>query len=813
MKTKNQGRTFSIRTALLTFSIIATCLTAGVSLSMNFYVDRQFAESAAKNVFATMAEKIDEHIRAMDSRSGNIVNQLTRIEQLISKHDKKNRHQKLVLLTSIMKKNKLLYSVYITSPDGTFFQVINPESNANIRKNEGAVSQDRWIVVDIDEHNGKKIRTARFLDRSLGVRTLTHTPTTFDPTKRPWYQMALKNPGLVRTPPYFFSPFPAMGMSYTRKLDGSGIVITVDILLNELNTLLNNETLLPRSQAIIFNDVGTVIAHNSMQPKDRIGKESTQTWNPAVIRKLPHHKLQDIALSKDQRGTIQILDIEGESHFAYVEELSKLHGGREFIGFLAPVADTLKPYMKDVYIAMLAILGMLLLLIPLIWKMAGFIINPINALARESEKIKQRRYSDVSLVPSTIKEITVLSQSLISMASSIGEHVQMQHNLQDSFIRLIAEAIDQKSPYTGGHCKRVPKLSAMIAQAASDTHTGPLKNFALVGDEQWREFLASGWLHDCGKVTTPEYIMDKATRLETITNRIHEIRTRFEVLLRDAEITYWKTLAMGTCDPDKLADTLRATQQELQEEFAFVAECNIGSEFMNPEKMERIRTIAQRTWIRTFDNRLGLSHVELQRYPSSASPLPFREHLLADRPEHIIPRPVSDKARAEASGFTMDIPEELYNQGEIYNLCIPSGTLTPEDRYKINEHVIATIRMLETLPYPANLARIPEYAGAHHETLIGTGYPRKLKGEQISIPARILALADVFEALTASDRPYKEAKKLSEAVKILHSMVKDEHIDADLFHLFLSSGVYLDYARKFLKPAQIDHVDIEKYLC
>ncbi|MDD4650238.1 MAG: hypothetical protein PHO79_09540, partial [Desulfoplanes sp.] len=652
-----------------------------------------------------------------------------------------------------------------------------------------------------------------FLDQNLRVRTLTHTSTTFDPTKRPWYQMALKHPGLVRTPPYFFSPFPAMGMSYTRKLDGSGIIITVDILLNELNTLLNNETLLPRNQAVIFNDVGTVIAHNSMQPKDRIGKDSTQTWNPAVIRKLPHHKLQDIALSKDQRGTIQILDIEGESHFAYVQELSKLYGGREFIGFLAPVTDSIQPYMKDVYIALLATLGMLLLLIPLIWKMAGFIINPINALVRESEKVKQRRYDDVSFVPSTITEITALSHSLISMASSIKKQVQMQHNLQDSFVRLIAEAIDQKSPYTGGHCKRVPKLSAMIARAATDTHTGPLKTFAFTGKGQWREFLIACWLHDCGKITTPEYIMDKGTKLETITNRIHEIRTRFEVLLRDAEITYWKALATGTCDPEKLADTLRATQQELQEEFAFVAQCNIGSESMAPEKRERIRTIAQRTWIRTFDNRLGLSHVELQRYPSSASPLPCREHLLADRPEHIIPRPVSDKARAEASRFAMDIPEHLYNQGEIYNLCIPSGTLTPEDRYKINEHVISTILLLETLPYPDNLARVPEYAGAHHETLIGTGYPRKLKGEQISTPARILTLADVFEALTASDRPYKKAKKLSEAVKILYSMVKDGHIDADLFHLFLSSGVYLDYARKFLEPAQIDHVDIEKYLC
>ena len=813
MKTENQGRTFSIRTALLSLFIIATGLSAGVSLGVHLYFDRQLAESTAKNVFVTTAEEINEHILALDHYSSNLVNQLAQINPLISKTDKKNHHQELVLLTSFMRKHTFLASIYITYPDGTFFQVINPENNAGIRKNTGAAPQDRWIVVDVHKHDGERIRTSRFLNQNLRVRTSTHTPTTFDPKNRPWYQMALKHHGLVRTPPYFFSGLPTAGLSYTKKLEGSGIIITVDILMDELNTFLNNESLLPHSHAIIFNDAGTIIAQNSMHPTDRIGKDTTQNWSPAVIQKLPLHKLQDIALTKDQRGTLQFLDIQGESHFAYVQELSKIHGGREFIGFLAPVADTIQPYMKEIYIALLATLGIQLLLIPLVWKMSGFIIKPINALARESEKVKQRRYKEVSFVPSTITEIMTLSRSLLSMASSIGKQVKMQHDMQDSFVRLIAEAIDQKSPYTGGHCKRVPKLSAMIAQAATDTHTGPLKTFALVGHEQWREFLAACWLHDCGKVTTPEHIVDKGTKLETINNRIHEIRTRFEVLLRDAEITYWKARATGTCDPVKLEYILRTTRQELQEEFAFVAQCNIGSEFMAPEKIERIRKIAQRTWTRALDNRLGLSHIELQRYPSPAPPLPCREHLLADRPEHIIPRPVSDKAREESSAFAVDIPEHLYNQGEIYNLCIPKGTLTPEDRYKINEHVIATIRMLETLHYPDNLAKIPEYAGAHHETLIGTGYPRQLKKDQISTPARILALADVFEALTASDRPYKKAKKLSEAVKILGFMVKDGHIDADLFHLFLQSGVYLNYAKKFLDPAQIDTVDIGKYIC
>ena len=160
----------------------------------------------------------------------------------------------------------------------------------------------------------------------------------------------------------------------------------------------------------------------------------------------------------------------------------------------------------------------------------------------------------------------------------------------------------------------------------------------------------------------------------------------------------------------------------------------------------------------------------------------------------------------------MHVPKNLYNRGEVYNLTITKGTLTYEERFKIQEHIIMSIKMLEQLPFPQYLKKVPEYAGAHHETLIGTGYPRGLKKEDMSIPARIMAVADIFEALTASDRPYKDAKTLRESIKILHLMVKDKHVDADIFELFLKSGVYLEYAKKYLKKEQLDEVNIEDYL-
>jgi HD domain len=191
-------------------------------------------------------------------------------------------------------------------------------------------------------------------------------------------------------------------------------------------------------------------------------------------------------------------------------------------------------------------------------------------------------------------------------------------------------------------------------------------------------------------------------------------------------------------------------------------------------------------------------------------PIPALEKLLDDKPEHVVARPPT-AASDPRFGFKMDVPEYLYNHGELHNLCVSRGTLTPEERYKINEHIMQTITMLDAMPFPKNLKRVPEYAGTHHETLTGKGYPRRLRAEQLSIPARIMAVADIFEALTASDRPYKKSKSLSEAIEILWGFKRRGHIDADVFDLFLTSGVYLRYARRFLAPELIDAVDIEKY--
>ena len=408
-----------------------------------------------------------------------------------------------------------------------------------------------------------------------------------------------------------------------------------------------------------------------------------------------------------------------------------------------------------------------------------------------------------------------LVEALASQAAvSIDNHqlIEAQKQLLDAFIELIAAAIDAKSPYTGGHCQRVPELTKMLTRAVCDSDWEAFKDFNLTEDE-WYELHIACWLHDCGKVTTPEFVVDKATKLETIYDRIHEVRMRFEVLKRDAEIEYLKARLEGG-DQAKLKAAYEAELKELDADFAFIGECNVGGEFMAPARIERMQKIAQRKWTRTLSDRIGISLAERQRREREPEkPLPAQEALLQDRYDHIIERDATDLMPPDNKwGFKLKVPERKFNLGEIYNLSIGRGTLTDEDRYKINDHIVQTIVMLEGLPFPRHLRRVAEYAGGHHEKMDGTGYPRGLKREQMSIPARVMAIADIFEALTAADRPYKPPKTLAESIKIMGFMVKDRHIDPDLFRLFLESGIYKEYAEKYLKPDQIDEVDVTPYL-
>ena len=331
-------------------------------------------------------------------------------------------------------------------------------------------------------------------------------------------------------------------------------------------------------------------------------------------------------------------------------------------------------------------------------------------------------------------------------------------NLFESFIKLIATAIDKKSPYTGGHCERVPEIAMLLADAVEKTKSGKYKDFAMTEEERYELFIAS-WLHDCGKVATPPHIVDKGVKLETITDRIEVVDTRFEVLKRDAEMEFLnkqiKFLKNGTKNGvlNKAKSDLGKTIKQLNDDQAFIQKTNHGGEFMEPNDQERVADIGKYKW----------------------------------------------NLKGKKINFL--------DKTDIRNLQIPKGTLLPEEREIINDHIVITIDMLEKLPYPKNLRNVPEFAGGHHEKLDGTGYPKGLKEEEMSTQAKIMAIADIYEALTAEDRPYKDGKKLSQAMRIMGYMKNDYHIDKDLFKIFVKSGVYKQYAEKYLSDDQLDDID------
>ncbi len=385
--------------------------------------------------------------------------------------------------------------------------------------------------------------------------------------------------------------------------------------------------------------------------------------------------------------------------------------------------------------------------------------------------------------------ISICNLITISLENRISEANYKQ--LLESFIEVLARAIDAKSPYTGSHCQKVPIITRLLATAAVEQKEGALKDFELNADDWYALHIAS-WLHDCGKITTPEYIVDKATKLETICNRIHEIRNRFEILRRDAHILYLQKRLANTDNKENLQAEFVARVKQLEEDFAFVAECNKGDNELSPADLKRLDKISEQHFVRYFNRMLGLSWAERNRVKDpELYARPAEEMLLQDRPDQMI---------------------EHYNRGELYNLKIPQGTISKEERQKINEHIEVTINMLEALPFPKELSHIVEYAGCHHERIDGKGYPRGLKGDQMSVPAKIMAIADVFEALTARDRPYKEPKKLSEVLSIMRDMKNSGHLDPDLYEVFIKSRVYMDYAEQYIEKSQIDEINPEEYL-
>lgn len=377
------------------------------------------------------------------------------------------------------------------------------------------------------------------------------------------------------------------------------------------------------------------------------------------------------------------------------------------------------------------------------------VLQLINARSKTGKKVLAFSKLDQQIVES------LASQAAVSITNR--NLIEAQKQLFDSLIKLIAASIDEKSPYTAGHCRRVPIITRLLADAACHIDKGPLKNFNLTDDELY-ELEVAAWLHDCGKITTPEYVVDKATKLETIFDRIHLVDMRFEVLKRDALIKSLSTrLEKAGISTDYIDKDLHQYLDMLDEDRAFLHECNVGKESIGDADIANITRIAAYVYVKSSCTN-----------------------------------------------------ETFLSEEEVQNLKIHRGTLSVRERHIINNHVKVSAHMLESLPYPKNLQRVPEFASTHHERMDGKGYPKGLNGEQMPVQCRIIAIADVFEALSASDRPYKKAMPLSQCLTILGEMKLSGHIDPDLFDVFMHEKIYQTYAAEHLDKQCIYNIDVNK---
>ncbi|CAN2039232.1 hypothetical protein GMMP15_1110019 [Candidatus Magnetomoraceae bacterium gMMP-15] len=369
------------------------------------------------------------------------------------------------------------------------------------------------------------------------------------------------------------------------------------------------------------------------------------------------------------------------------------------------------------------------------------VLQLLNAQDRDTQEV----------IPFSSDYIDMVA-SLASQAAIALTNAQLIQNLKKlfySFIQSIATAIDEKSPYTGGHIRRVVELTMMIAEKINVTKDGPFKDIHFTKDEM-EEMRIAAWMHDVGKIVTPEHVLDKGTRLDAIINRIHLIETRFRFIERSIENAHLKRkieLLENRKDSEaelkQIDNELTEHLKTCHEELEFIKSCNIIG-FMSDENIDKIKEIAAKTY------------------------------------------------------YMADEKHPYLTEDEVKNLCIRKGTLTIEERLIVEHHATMTFKMLNQLPFPKNLSKVPEYASGHHEKLDGSGYPRGLSEDELPWQTRIMAVADIFEALTAKDRPYRQPMKLSQAIKILGFMKKDRHIDPDVYDLLIEKELYRKYIKKEL---------------
>jgi len=766
--------------------IILSVVVVALLITQYFFSHKMVVDFVTKK-FIYLANQSSIIVKEKEKQSKEIISILSNTPIVNNKKSFEAKETMLKLFSTPMKYNNNIFAIYISYLDSKYFEVINIGHSKFIAKMFKAPKEAQWIVVQLfrdTKIQSKATEISHFYDKDLHYLFSLPKTTDYNPYKRPWHQEALNGKGkIVRGSPYMYYRLQKMGITYSKLLSDNKSIIAMDITLDELSESLRQLKFSTGIDMYMFENNKLIASTESI-------KEKIDT---KLLTALKHNTTEVQSYHKD-----------GNSYFFRAVSISP----QIKLVFKADKSKMMRPYLQSIYAEIIVIFLLLVFLVPLIRKLSKGFIEPIEMLMAENNKVKKRKFNEVIPIESRINELNLFSASLVDMAQSIKKYEEKQEKLLDAFIHLIANMIDTKSHYTGEHCKKIPILTKMMLDKINKKQTGPFKDFCIQDKEILKGIEWSSWLHDCGKLLIPNDIIDKATKLETIYNRIHEIRTRFEVLLRDAQIKYLKSIIDGVSQK-KAYEEFENTKKQLQNDFKFIAHLNTGNTRVTDKDCQRLQQISTITWERNFSKLLGLSWQEKEQLNDQEEQVPVTEYLLSDAKEHKIPRNESDFKLYQKENIKMQIPDLLYNKGELYNLCIPIGTITKEEKFKIQEHAVHTLKILRELPWSDKLKDIVEDAANHHEHIDGTGYPRSLQGEELSIPARIMVIADIFEAITATDRPYKKSNTLSQTLMIIAKMAKAKKIDSNVFKLFIEEKIYLEYAKVYMKEEQIDLENID----
>jgi len=500
--------TITIRSNILTNFLFVVITVALGLLGVQYYFAKQMAYEATEKNFGQQADKVASIVRERDALAKETLYLIEAYPNVSEQPSLKPEPERVRRLSIPMQRGPNVYSVYVGYDNGDLFEVVNLARKPEIAAYFKAPITAQWMAIKVMETPGGRMRRFEYYDASYAFMQSREEPSEYRANERPWYRQAVQDDAAVRSDPYLFSNLNAPGITFSKQIGGGKAVLAIDFTLDALDALFRSMKFAPSSEIYLLARNKSVIA-------------SSETGRTNIDAELEEK------IGGAEQGGIIHFTREGDAWLAMLKPLSTEAGAKTWMAFTIDEATMLRPYVEKIYMEIAAGVALLILLLPLVLYTTGRIVEPIRLLTDETAKIKARRFNEVRAVRTNIIELKALSDSMVSMAASIREYQEAQKAMMDAFIKIIADAIDTKSPYTGGHCKRVPVIAVMLAKVVEAQTEGRFASFALGGKEAWEEFEYGVWLHDCGKITTPEYVVDKATKLETIYNRIHEIRTRF----------------------------------------------------------------------------------------------------------------------------------------------------------------------------------------------------------------------------------------------------------------------------------------------